>query len=206
MRNWPVLVEHAYFHLGIADWRALRPRHFGTQVAAKKRENPQICELELGSKKLHRLRQWKKGSLQPADFKNFRPKKFIGLQQTMNFYFNLARFSCVMSILILVSILVQCFATDVQVWFVLFTGCASFKMAGKFTLRVDIEYMRKQQTAMCKMWSSRPSNSVKTRWWPRKRVLFGWCQTIIFPLLHCATHLLFGWPSVLIALGMLVLR
>ena len=157
-------------------------------------------------KKIAQTSSVKKGSLQPADFKNFRPKKFIGLQQTMNFYFNLARFSCVMSILILVSILVQCFATDVQVWFVLFTGCASFKMAGKFTLRVDIEYMRKQQTAMCKMWSSRPSNSVKTRWWPRKRVLFGWCQTIIFPLLHCATHLLFGWPSVLIALGMLVLR
>lgn len=44
-----------------------------------------------------------------------------------------------------------------------FTGCASFKMADNFTLRVDIEYMQKQQTAMCKMWSSRPSNTVKTR-------------------------------------------
>ena len=148
----------------------------------------------------------KKGSLQPTDFKKFRPKKIICLQQTMNFYFDLARFSCVMSILILVSILVQCFATDVQVRFVLFTGCASFKMADKFTLRMDIEYMQKQQTAMCKMWSSWPSNNVKTRWWPRKRVLFRWCQTIIFPLLHCATHLLFGWQSVLIALVTLVLR
>ena len=48
------------------------------------------------------------------------PKKIIGLQQTMNYYFDLARFSCVMSILILVSILVQCLATDVQVRFVLF--------------------------------------------------------------------------------------
>ena len=79
-------------------------------------------------------------------------------------------------------------------------------MADNFSLRVDIEYMQKQQTAMCKMWSSRPSNTVKTRWWPRKRVLFGWCQTIIFPLLHCATHLLFSWQSVLIALVTLVLR
>lgn len=131
-------------------------------------------------------------------FQKFPPKKFIGLQQTMNFYFDLVKFSCVMFILILVSILVQCFATYVQVWFVLCTGCASFKMAD------NLFYAWTLNT--CKMWSSPPSNSVKTHRWPRKRFLFGWGQTIILPLLHCAAHLLFGWQSVLIALVTLVLR